>query len=80
MTKQNKLSVLMAALKQVSGYNKLQKLEVINEKAHVLYFQTAELNISNLQFAPMHIDGDPVETMKQLDIELLYDCFELIVP
>ena len=80
MTKQNKLSVLMEALKQVGGYNKLQKLEVINEKANVLYFQTAELNISNLKFAPMHIDGDPVETMKQLDIKLLADCFELIVP
>lgn len=80
MTKQNKLSVLIEALNQVGGYNKLQELEVINEKANVLYFQTSAIKISNPKLAPMHIDGDPVETVKQLDIELLPDCFELIVP
>lgn len=80
MTKQNKLSVLIEAFRQVGGYNRLQELEVINEKANVLYFQTTEMKISNPKYAPMHIDGDPVETMKQLDIELLPDCFELIVP
>ncbi|MGZ5190778.1 MAG: diacylglycerol/lipid kinase family protein, partial [Flavisolibacter sp.] len=68
------------ALKQVGGYNKLQKLEVINENAKVLYFQTAEIKISNPKFAPMHIDGDPVETVKDLEIELLHDCFQLILP
>ena len=78
MTKQNKLSVLLQAIKQVGGYNKLQKLEVINEKASVIYFQTSELTVSNLQSAPIHIDGDPVETMDQLDIHLLRDCFRLI--
>jgi YegS/Rv2252/BmrU family lipid kinase len=78
MTRQNKLSVLLQALKQVGGYNKLQSLEVINEKANVLYFQTSELKITNLQSAPMHIDGDPVETKKQLRVQLLKDCFRLI--
>lgn len=80
MTKQNKLSVLVEAVKQVGGYNKLQKLEVINEKANVLYFQTAELTITNLKEAPMHIDGDPVETMRKLNIRLLKNCFRLLCP
>jgi diacylglycerol kinase (ATP) len=80
MTKQNKLSVLFQAMKQVGGYNKLQRLEMINEKASVLYFQTDGIRINNSKFAPMHIDGDPVETKKQLDIQLLQDCFRLITP
>lgn len=78
MTKQNKLSVLLQAIRQVGGYNKLQKLEVIDEKANVLYFQTNEIIIENLQQAPLHIDGDPVETKKQLHVQLLKDCFRLI--
>ena len=78
MTKQNKLSVLLQAIRQVGGYNKLQKLEVINEKANVLYFQTDEIIIENLEEAPLHIDGDPVETKKQLDVQLLKNCFRLI--
>jgi diacylglycerol kinase (ATP) len=78
MTKQNKLSVLLQAIKQVGGYNKLQQLDVINEKADVLYFQTTDIKISNPQSAPMHIDGDPVETEKKLEISLLPNCFKLI--
>jgi diacylglycerol kinase (ATP) len=80
MTKQNKLSVLFQAMKQVGGYNKLQRLEVINEKASVLYFQTDRIKVNNPKLAPMHIDGDPVETEKLLEIQLLHDCFKLITP
>ena len=78
LTKQNKLSALLQAFKQVGGYNKLQTLEVINEKASVLYFQTSEIKIENLQSAPMHIDGDPVETMKVINVQILKDSFRLI--
>ncbi len=78
MTKQNKLSALLQAFKQVGGYNKLQKLEVINEKASVLYFQTNEIIIENLEEAPVHIDGDPAETKKQLKVQLIKNCFKLM--
>ena len=66
MTKQNKLSMLYEAMKQVGGYNELQQLELIDEEANVLYFQTDELNIRNPKLAPMHIDGDPVETAEKI--------------
>jgi diacylglycerol kinase (ATP) len=78
MAKQNKLIALLQAFRQVGGYNKLQELQVINEKASVLYFQTNEIKIKNPQLAPMHIDGDPVETKKQLQVELLKSCFRLL--
>lgn len=80
MSKQNKLSALLQAFRQVGGYNRLQKLEVINENASVLYFQTDEIKIENPQLAPMHIDGDPTETKKKLTIEILKDSFRLICP
>ena len=80
MTKQNKFSVLIQALMQVGGFNKLKEFDVMNEKAAVLYFQTNELEIRNSKEAPMHIDGDPVETMKKLRIKMLAGCFRMIVP
>jgi diacylglycerol kinase (ATP) len=80
MAKQNKLFALLQAFRQVGGYNRLQKLEVINENASVLYFQTDEIKIENPQLAPMHIDGDPAETKKKLAIEILKDSFRLICP
>jgi YegS/Rv2252/BmrU family lipid kinase len=80
MTSQNKLSVLLQAIKQVGGYNQLQSLEMIDQDASVLYFQTNEITIKNKKAAPMHIDGDPVETAKEINIKLLKNCFRLIYP
>lgn len=78
MTRQSKLSVLFQAVKQISGYNKLKAVESVNEKASIIYFQTKEIKISNPKSAPLHIDGDPVETLEKLDIKLIPDCFRLI--
>ncbi len=78
MTKQNKLSMLFQAMKQVGGFNQLQEAEVLDEKSSVIYFQTPAIKISNTMEAPMHIDGDPVDTKKQLRIQLLSKCFRLI--
>lgn len=80
MAKQNKLVALLQAFRQVGGYNKLQRVEVIDEKASMLYFQTAEIKIQNPQMAPMHIDGDPVETAGKLNVQILKDSFRLIYP
>lgn len=80
MAKQNKLVALLQAFRQVGGYNKLQKIEVINESASVLYFQTTEIKIDNPELAPMHIDGDPVETTTKFNVQILKDSFRLICP
>jgi diacylglycerol kinase (ATP) len=80
MAKQNKLLALLQAFRQVGGYNQLQKFEVLNENASVLYFQTKEIKIENPRLAPMHIDGDPVETVDRLNVQILKDSFRLIYP
>lgn len=80
MTKQNKLSMLLQAAKQVGGFNQLQSAEVLDKKSSVFYFQTNEIKISNPKAAPMHIDGDPVETSKTIKIKLLHQAFRLIFP
>lgn len=80
MAKQNKLLALLQAFRQVGGYNQLQKLEVLNENASLLYFQTTEIKIENPHLAPMHIDGDPVETTNKISVQILKDSFRLIYP
>ncbi len=80
VTKQSKISMLLNALKQVSGFNHLQTIEVLNEKSALLYFQTDEIKIENPQMAPLHIDGDPAVTAAVIDVRLLPDCFGLIYP
>jgi diacylglycerol kinase (ATP) len=78
MTRQNKLSMLLHAARQVTGLNQLQGIQVLNEQSSVLYFQTPSIRVLNALEAPLHIDGDPVETAKEIDVELLPSCFQLL--
>ncbi|MDQ3683561.1 MAG: YegS/Rv2252/BmrU family lipid kinase [Bacteroidota bacterium] len=78
VTKQNKFSVLLQTMRQVGGYNTLIEKEIANSNASIIYFQTEALQIKNISLAPMHIDGDPVEAMKHLNIEVLHKSFRLI--
>lgn len=48
--------------------------------APVIYFQAKAITITNSDNAPMHIDGEPCESMAQLHIKVLPDYFKLIQP
>ena len=78
MTKQNKLSVVFQTIMQISGFHKVQRVEIIDEKSSLIYFQTESLHITNVNDAPMHIDGDPVESIHELEFKILHDSFWLI--
>ncbi|MCH5716346.1 diacylglycerol/lipid kinase family protein [Niabella hibiscisoli] len=78
VTDQSKLTLLYNTFMQVGGLNGLQKKENINENKSVIYFQTSEIRISNYGEAPMHIDGEPVETEKKIHIEVQPSCFKLL--
>jgi YegS/Rv2252/BmrU family lipid kinase len=86
VAKQNKLSLLLQTLKQLSGMNKMlhkgniEQSIVAGKKKGILYFQTDKLSIVNRSQAPLHIDGDPAETPEKLNIEIKKKCFRLIQP
>jgi diacylglycerol kinase family enzyme len=44
------------------------------------YFQTKKLSIKNPKLAPLHIDGEPVETTTELKIEIIENAFSLLMP
>jgi diacylglycerol kinase (ATP) len=70
--------LLLNVLQQVFG-GKIQKVEN-SLNSPVIYFQTDTLKIKNHQMAPMHIDGDPKESIANLEIEILPRYFNLIQP
>ncbi len=75
--KMNKLQMLLSVLHQViHGVVKDRP----RKKDHVIYFQTDALTISNTEHAPLHIDGDPVETEAFFDIRVIPGAFRLIQP
>lgn len=76
--KMNKAKLPFAILRQVRGNNKLQQLVEDMSNKNILYFQTSGLTIKNMKLAPLHIDGEPRETMEELKIEIIPRCFQLI--
>jgi YegS/Rv2252/BmrU family lipid kinase len=80
MTRQHKLGVVFQTLKQVCGLNKVKSLDLVKENSSLIYFQTERLNITNEGGAPLHIDGDPVETIQEMSFSVIRDCFLLLYP
>jgi YegS/Rv2252/BmrU family lipid kinase len=80
VTQQTKLNLILQTLVQVSGFNQLQKAETINKDTSVVYFQTNAIQITNSSLAPLHIDGEPVESLKKIDIKIQPKSFQLIYP
>lgn len=80
VTKQNKLSVLLQTLRQITGNVKLQPSTAVNNKKGVVYFQTNRIKIDNAGLAPLHIDGDPAETAAEITIAVKEKCYRLIQP
>ncbi len=80
VNKMSKLRMTFAILKQLhSGKVRLYE----DKKYHrneIHYFQTKKLTIKNPQLAPLHIDGEPVETAAILEIEIIEKAFKLLMP
>lgn len=68
--------LLLTVMKQVLA-GKIRRIEN-SLRSPVIYFQTEELNISNVGHAPMHIDGEPRDTPARLHIKVLPKYFKLI--
>lgn len=80
VTSQNKLSVLLQTLRQISGRNRLQPEAAVDKNKAVIYLQTDRINITNISNAPLHIDGEPAETPEKINIQVKPACFRLIQP
>ncbi len=75
--KMNKLQLLLSVLHQLR-FGDIQ--ENIFRKKGILYFQTTQLQILNPSMAPLHVDGDPAETSKNFNLEIIPSAFRLIQP
>ena len=76
--KNTKTFTILSVMQQVFS-GKISKLnEKHMQKKRVLYFQTTNLKIYNLQGAAFHIDGDPVKTKREFSIKILPGAYKLL--
>lgn len=76
----SKIRLIWSVIKQIR-YGQVRLYE--DKKYHrndIHYFQTKKIGIKNPQLAPLHIDGDPVETAEAFDVEIIEKAFKLLMP
>jgi diacylglycerol kinase (ATP) len=78
--KMNKARLPFAIYKHIKGNTKLQQLVSDMQHQPIFYFQTTHLQIINHQLAPLHIDGEPRDTAKTFDIEIVPNTYKLLMP
>lgn len=78
--KMSKLRMILAVMNQILAGKINEHDEKTFHKKDILYFQTNQLIIHNLNRAPLHIDGDPAYSAKKYTIKILPDAFKLIQP
>lgn len=75
----NKAVLALAILQQVKSGKPTEKISKSTGNK-IFYFQADQLRIKNPERAPMHIDGEPKETLTSLDIRVIPRCFKLLQP
>lgn len=76
--KMNKAILPFAIIQQING-GQLTGTKEDNNRS-IQYFQTSRIQIRNRDTAPLHIDGEPRETVETLNIKIIPRCFQLIRP
>lgn len=76
----NKLMVIWTVLKQIRMGNVKTYEDKKSQQNNIHYFQTKKIRIKNPGLAPLHIDGDPVETSAEFEIEIIEKAFRLLMP
>lgn len=79
----NKMSKLRMLYLLVRQLRLGQVVPVADKKFHnkdIHYFQSSNLSILNPADAPFHLDGEPCETAKRFEIEIIPNAFHLLQP
>lgn len=80
VNKMSKTRMILAILKQI----KLGQIKPYEDKKYhsheIGYFQAKKIQIDNPQLAPLHIDGDPAETINKFEISIVEKAFKLLMP
>lgn len=75
-----KLSFLLSVIRQVLGGYPIQENPGDDRRRSILYFRTSSLEITNPEFAPVHIDGDPGAPASKFIVRIVPNAIQLIQP
>lgn len=78
--KMSKLRMIWAVVNQLRNGQVLDLQGETYAKADILYFQCSKLKVSNPMMAPLHIDGEAVDSALHFNIEIIPGALKLLQP
>lgn len=75
---QSRLSLLWQLGQQLLGFHSLHQWEESIQSKKIIYGQLSKLEIQNINYALLHIDGDPATSTNSLSIQVIPQAFRLI--
>lgn len=78
--KNNKLLTALALLWQIARGKIRSQEEADLKNKTIMYFQCSEIFIDNPQRAPIHVDGEPIETSTTMQVKVIPNALRLIRP
>lgn len=80
LNKTSKVQILASFVNHLLFTKTPDQKEWKETKRKISYFHCQKVTIQNKDNAPVHIDGDPMEPVKELEIKILPEAFKLIHP
>jgi diacylglycerol kinase family enzyme len=79
VNKMNKVLTALSILKQIAAGKVLKNITDVTKKKPIYYLHSNNILIQNPSLAPLHIDGEPIETAKTVQIKIIPSAFRLIM-
>ena len=80
VNKMNKLKLVYALIRQILMGKIISLSEGDLNNKDIIYLQSESCSIHNHDRAPMHIDGEPVDTEEHIEIKIVKNAIRLIKP
>lgn len=80
VTKMNRVLTMFVLLKHLLQGKIENHTDLMVGKRKVLYLQSKKISLQNPELAPLHIDGEPVNTESNIEINIVEKAFKLIQP
>lgn len=76
--KMGKFKLISSVIKQITGNNELQDFVSKASSEDIFYLQKPTIKIKNSSHAPVHVDGEPLETVDEFEVEIVKNSFRLL--
>ena len=80
VNKMNRLLTIFVLLKHLFQGKIENHEDLMSGKKGVYYIQAKKISIQNPESAPLHIDGEPVDTEKKIEVNIVENAIKLIQP